>query len=82
MQVEIRPAAIGENEGIKGSPQGFLGESVPMAQSSRNRTFAISPVSERYGWGRGLSTAAHGREPVKEFIILTEFSRCQERSFK
>jgi hypothetical protein len=53
-----------------------------MAQSSRNRTFAMSPVSLRYGWGQGLSTAAHGREPVKDFIILTEFSRCQEGLFK
>jgi hypothetical protein len=74
------------NDGIKGSAQGSFKPSWAKAfqwsRRSRNRAIATGPVSERYGWGRGLSTAALGREPVKDFIILTEFSRCQEGSFK
>jgi hypothetical protein len=41
--------------------------------ASKIRALAITPVLQRYGWATALST----RQPVKDFIILTDFSRCQ-----
>jgi hypothetical protein len=41
--------------------------------ASKIRAIATTPVRHRYGWGTALST----REAVRDFIILTGFSRCQ-----
>jgi hypothetical protein len=52
-----------------------------MARAQPKSRYRHQLVSQRYGWGWGLSTAPLEREPVKDFIILTEFSRCQEGWF-
>jgi hypothetical protein len=44
---------------------------------SNINAIVIGALAQRYGWGTGLSTAAPGRYRVKDFMILTDFSRCQ-----
>jgi hypothetical protein len=60
-----------------GSIRQVSGDSAIQGSAAKNAgkipAIAIDPVRERYGWARGLST----RQGVKDFIILTGFSRCQ-----